>query len=251
MLHHRMRAASGVLGGIDITPKSAWLFNENIGTSTADEYGSNTGTLTSSSLWTPNGIVGSAIQGTGTTSHFINLPSGANIAGLSTSNTIFGFVCWFFVSSITDVNTILMLNKQSSGTNSDNRGGYFVINASGEVVFTVREGISTGFGGQPNGNWGTGLSVSSGWNMIICNRSQTTAECVVRNSTGRSSNTMTGSYGNMLFNNTARGNRVGSYISNLFTLQSGNRIDSLAIYDTFIDSSAEEYLWNSGISQEP
>lgn len=228
-----------------------WLFDEGSGSVAEDFTGSNDGTLTSTSLWTVDGKVNGAVEGTGTSSHYINLPTGANILALNTTTTTFGFFSWFYLDASGSANTILMLNKRNSTTASENEGAYFQINTDDTVRFTVEEGIATGYGGQTNGNWGTGLALSSGWNLIICNRTNTTADCVVRNSTERITASISGSYGGMLFNNTSRGNRIGSYIADIQTIANGNRIDIMGMYDKEIDSTMEDALWNNGDGIQP
>lgn len=251
MLWARLRAAAGRGSGGTVTPnlKSLWLFNEGSGTATADRKGPNNGTLTSSALWSTNGVISNCIQGN--SASYASLPTGANIFGLDAVDTEFGFFTWFFNAGLSADNTLLMLNKRNSPTPSSNTGLQVLVSSSGELNFTVEEGNADGYGGNLNGNWSTGLSVAAGWNLLVCNRTPSSASCVIRNSGGRTDNSLTGSFGGMQFNDTARGNRIGAYIPAApFPLQTGNRVDNMGIYDGVIDTDLEDQIWNGGLGRE-
>lgn len=53
----------------------AWNFNEGVGITAADAFGSANGTLTDDGLWTPDGKIGGGIENDGTLENYITVPS--------------------------------------------------------------------------------------------------------------------------------------------------------------------------------
>ncbi|MDC8804203.1 hypothetical protein PRZ61_12200 [Halomonas pacifica] len=226
-----------------------WKFDENGGTTAADASGNgHDGTLTSSALWTPDGVVGAGIEGDGT--NYVELGYGTNLLGLPDDEWAYAVWVYMPIGVLTEV--VFDWGVQASGSAAQNVGAELYIEDR-HPRFRIEQHEPNGVDGAGGrGRWtATGATLGDGWNLVIAQRDMAGAEAYVYHAGGNSSDSVSATltafdkWGNR--NNFIGGLQYsGTDNTPSAVLAAGARIDIALVYGRKLSSTERDALWNDG-----
>lgn len=229
--------------------------NEGAGTTLSDDAGivATNGTLSSSALWTPDGIEGAALESDGT--NYVNFGSTLDILGILDSPA--WEICFaVYPQTSTDVIWAISSNYQSSGTIAANNDGFlawFESSTSYTLTFRVKTGTTVGYNGAIRGSWNTGLNYKVGeWNLVFCRRSSTFAGAFIYNSDGVSSATLSGSFSTTLSGHSSNTSfhALHTTTSGFIPSTNGSGLDMIGGWSSFLEPNERADLWNNGLGNK-
>jgi hypothetical protein len=202
-----------------------WKLDENAGTTTADSFGTNTGTLSASALWN-TGQIGSAIKVVPNQNVSVGSSASIQPTNIGTIN------CWFYTTNLSSSQNKAIISDSNFNTD---RNGYTLYIGSGNQL---KIELANASAAAVAGGFGAALTVTNWW-MLSATWDATTVKL----------------YTNGVFNTSASQNQnatSGTYPTRFGTDgNSGNgnsmTIDEVAIWTRALSASEINQIYTNNI----